>query len=128
QARDVRDAVLLRQHDAARLLIAMIRVDRQGCSELRENAGMRGDPASPPDATLELAVLHEKVRACRRCEQAGHLVAARPIRAGGRSSDRVMVIGQAPGARSDAARRHFTGPAGNLLSSWFERAGFPPGY
>lgn len=39
-----------------------------------------------------------------------------------------MVVGQAPGARSDAARRHFTGPAGATLERWFVQAGFPDEY
>ena len=76
----------------------------------------------------ELTVLQEAIRACRACETAGYLTAARPIRDGGRISDRIMLIGQAPGARSDAAQRHFVGPGGNLLEVWFGRAGFPAGY
>lgn len=39
-----------------------------------------------------------------------------------------MLIGQAPGARSDAARRHFVGPAGATLERWLDAAGFPPGF
>lgn len=76
----------------------------------------------------ELTLLQEAIRACRACETAGYLTAARPIRDGGRISDRIMLIGQAPGARSEAARRHFVGPGGNVLEAWFERAGFPAGY
>src|SRR6266496_2586191 len=76
----------------------------------------------------ELALLQESIRACRACQGAGYLAEARPIRDGGRADDRIMVIGQAPGARSDAARRHFSGPAGATLEAWFVRAGFPPGY
>ena len=77
---------------------------------------------------LELTVLQEVIRTCRACQTAGYLTAARPIRDGGRIGDRVMLIGQAPGARSDAARRHFVGPGGKVLEAWFERAGFPAGY
>jgi uracil-DNA glycosylase family 4 len=83
---------------------------------------------SSSDRALALAALQERVRACRACQLAGYLAEARPIRDGGRASDRVMVIGQAPGARSDSYRRHFSGPAGTTLESWFTRAGFPPGY
>jgi len=83
---------------------------------------------SASERAQALAALQEGVRACRACQSAGYLAEARPIRAGGRASDRVMVVGQAPGARSDSARRHFSGPAGRTLESWFTRAGFPAGY
>ena len=39
-----------------------------------------------------------------------------------------MLVGQAPGARSDAAGRHFIGPAGTTLERWFDAAGFAPGF
>jgi uracil-DNA glycosylase family 4 len=80
------------------------------------------------DRPTALAALHQAIRACRACQDAGYLPEARPIRDGGRVGDRVMLIGQAPGTRSDLARQHFVGPGGKLLESWFERAGFPPGY
>ena len=38
-----------------------------------------------------------------------------------------MVIGQAPGAQTEAKRYHFAGPGGRLLETWFEAAGFPAG-
>ena len=39
-----------------------------------------------------------------------------------------MVIGQAPGQRSVANGRSFSGPGGRILQKWLEQAGFPPGY
>jgi uracil-DNA glycosylase len=39
-----------------------------------------------------------------------------------------MVIGQAPGHRSVANGRSFSGPGGRILQKWLEQAGFPPGY
>jgi uracil-DNA glycosylase len=39
-----------------------------------------------------------------------------------------MVIGQAPGHRSVAKGRSFSGPGGTILQKWLEQAGFPPGY
>jgi len=72
--------------------------------------------------------LQRRIRACRACQLAGHLPEARPIRDVGRVVDRIMLIGQAPGARTDAARHHFTGPAGDTLERYFVRAGFPSGY
>jgi uracil-DNA glycosylase len=77
---------------------------------------------------LALEQLQLEIRACRACEQGGYLASARPIREGGRVSDRVMVVGQAPGALSDAARHHFVGPAGKLLERWFVLAGFSAEY
>jgi uracil-DNA glycosylase family 4 len=84
--------------------------------------------ASNLSAADQLAALHDEIRACRACEASGHLAAARPIRHLGRVTDRVFLIGQAPGARSDAARRHFIGPGGDTLERWFGLAGFPDGY
>lgn len=40
----------------------------------------------------------------------------------------MMVIGQAPGHRSVAKGRSFSGPGGTILQKWLEQAGFPPGY
>jgi uracil-DNA glycosylase family 4 len=71
--------------------------------------------------------LRERILACRACEAAGLLPQARPI-AHGPTRARVLVVGQAPGLRSDQQRRHFAGPAGRVLDQWFDRAGFPPGY
>src|SRR5260370_29908423 len=46
----------------------------------------------------------------------------------GHASDRVMVIGQAPGHRSVAKGRSFSGPGGSILQKWLEQAGFSRGY
>src|SRR6478672_2262394 len=80
------------------------------------------------ERALALAALQAHIRACRACELAGYLPGARPIRDVGRITDRILLIGQAPGARTDTARRAFTGPAGATLEAWFTRAGFPPDY
>ena len=72
--------------------------------------------------------LQERIRVCRACVGAGYLSEARPIWDGGRLTDRIMVIGQAPSLKTHNARYHFAGPAGKVLESWFDRAGFPPGY
>jgi uracil-DNA glycosylase len=39
-----------------------------------------------------------------------------------------MLIGQAPGARSEATGRPFAGPSGRVLAAWLDQAGFAPGY
>jgi uracil-DNA glycosylase family 4 len=74
-----------------------------------------------------LALLHTRIQNCRLCQEQGYIPAARPL-VSGRSTDRVMVIGQAPGHRSVEMGRAFSGSGGTLLQKWLERAGFPPGY
>src|SRR6266571_3805481 len=74
-----------------------------------------------------LASLQQRIRACRLCQEAGYIPLARPL-TNGRVSDRIMVIGQAPGHRSVAKGRSFSGPGGSILQKWLEQAGFPPGY
>src|SRR5260370_23477930 len=75
----------------------------------------------------QLALLHQRILACRLCEQQGYIPAARPL-VNGRASDRMMVIGQAPGHRSIAKGRSFSGPGGSILQKLLEQAGFPRGY
>ena len=74
-----------------------------------------------------LAALQQSIQECRLCQERGYIPVARPL-VSGRSSDRVMVIGQAPGHRSVSKGRSFSGPGGSILQKWLERAGFPPGY
>lgn len=73
-----------------------------------------------------LELLHSRILACRLCEEHGYIASARPL-VHGRAADRIMVIGQAPGHRSVANGRSFSGPGGAVLQKWLERAGFPPG-
>jgi uracil-DNA glycosylase len=65
--------------------------------------------------------------ACRRCVEAGYLAQASGV-AGfrGRLTDRVMVVGQAPGHRSVEQGLPFSGPGGSILQNWLVRAGFAP--
>ena len=84
------------------------------CSEERQ--------ASP------LAGLTEAVLACRRCQEAGLLQHANPIRPALLDDARLVLIGQAPGPVTDRKGYHFAGPAGAFLSAWLDRAGFPPNY
>lgn len=71
--------------------------------------------------------LQRRILSCRLCEEHGYIPVARPL-VSGRASDRVMVIGQAPGHRSVVKGRSFSGPGGTILQKWLEQAGFPPGY
>ena len=69
-----------------------------------------------------LARLHARIRACTKCVDAGYLPAALPIVAGN-ASDRVMIIGQAPGAVELTTGLPFSGRAGAELRRWLAEAG-----
>ena len=80
---------------------------------------------SPPTAE-RLERLHATVLACTRCVERGYTANARPIFSG-RHSDRIMLIGQAPGRVSAEKALPFGGPSGPRLEQWLERAGFEKG-
>lgn len=69
-----------------------------------------------------LSRLQSRIRACTKCVAAGYLPAAFPIVAGN-ASDRVMIIGQAPGAVELTTGLPFSGRAGAELRRWLARAG-----
>ncbi len=73
-----------------------------------------------------IARLQAAIRACTRCQDAGYLAHAQPITEG-RTSDRILLVGQAPGRLSVEGARPFSGPAGAVLDGWLQRAGFPAG-
>jgi uracil-DNA glycosylase family 4 len=73
-------------------------------------------------ADRALARLHSEIRACTRCVQAGYIPRAFPIVAG-RASDRIMIVGQAPGAVELTTGLPFSGRAGAELRRWLARAG-----
>jgi len=52
------------------------------------------------------------------CQEHGYILEARPLTSG-RGSDRLMVIGQAPGHRSITKGRPWSGPGGRILQKWF---------
>lgn len=62
---------------------------------------------------------------CRRCVAAGYLKEANPV-FHGYATQRVMVIGQAPGVRAHATGVPWSGRSGEILRGWLGRAGFPP--
>jgi uracil-DNA glycosylase family 4 len=74
-----------------------------------------------------LALLQQRIRSCRLCQEQGYIPTAHPI-VSGRATDRILVIGQAPGHLSVARDLPFSGPGGRILQRWLERAGFPAGY
>jgi uracil-DNA glycosylase family 4 len=69
-----------------------------------------------------LSRLHRDIRACTRCADAGFIPRAFPIVAG-KASDRVMIVGQAPGAVELTTGLPFSGRAGAELRRWLARAG-----
>lgn len=79
------------------------------------------------DRAAAIRALQQRILRCRLCEEHGYIPVARPL-VSGRPGDRMMVIGQAPGHRSIAKGRSFSGPGGTILQKWLEQAGFPPGY
>ncbi len=79
------------------------------------------------DREQAVLALQQRILSCRLCQQRGYIPIAHPI-VSGRASDRILVIGQAPGHRSVAKNRNFSGPGGRILQKWLELAGFPAGY
>ncbi len=71
---------------------------------------------------VALARLHAQIRACTRCADDGFIPRAFPVVAG-RASDRVMIVGQAPGAVELTTGLPFSGRAGAELRRWLARAG-----
>lgn len=74
----------------------------------------------------EIGALHGRIIACRSCETAGYVPAARPIRHPWTERQQTMIVGQAPGAQTEAKRFHFAGPGGVLLGRWLVTAGYDP--
>lgn len=73
-------------------------------------------------AHLELALARHRARLlrCRRCP----LMQSAPV-AGAPVASRVVLVGQAPGAREGELRRPFAWTAGKTLFKWFVQAGMP---
>ena len=79
-------------------------------------------PGSNVSRTEALARLHARIRACRRCVDAGYLDRAQPIVAG-TIRDRIAIVGQAPGAVEVTTGKPFSGRAGAQLRRWLAAAG-----
>src|SRR5579872_6271919 len=76
---------------------------------------------------LAIVDVQQRIHTCRLCQEQGFIAVAHPI-VSGRGSDRLLVIGQAPGHRSVTKDLPFSGPGGRILQKWLEQAGFPAGY
>lgn len=74
-------------------------------------------------APSTLARLHREILACTRCVDAGYLPQAAPVLSG-YADNRIMLIGQAPGAVEAVRRLPFQGRSRNVLMGWLIRAGF----
>ena len=74
-----------------------------------------------PSAQLDR--LHREIRACHHCVDAGYLPAAAPVLSG-HADNRIMLIGQAPGAVEADRRLPFQGRSRNVIFGWLVRAGF----
>lgn len=66
--------------------------------------------------------LHARIRACTRCADAGYIPAAFPVVAG-RLTDRIALVGQAPGTVELTTGLPFTGRSGAILRRWLADAG-----
>ena len=71
---------------------------------------------------MTLAQLHREILACTRCVEAGYLSQAAPVLSG-YTDNRMMLIGQAPGAVEAIRRLPFQGRSGKVLMGWLMRAG-----
>src|SRR6266550_4160692 len=72
---------------------------------------------------MSLARLHGEILACTRCVDAGYLPQAAPVLSG-HADNRIMLIGQAPGAVEAVRRLPFQGRSGKILMGWLIRASF----
>jgi uracil-DNA glycosylase len=70
-----------------------------------------------------LALLHREILSCTRCVAAGYLATVAPVLSG-YPDNRIMLVGQAPGAVEAFVRLPFQGRSRNVLMAWMKRAGF----
>src|SRR5437899_2972341 len=89
-----------------------LRVTVTGGHDVRRVAGRERHPAR----------LHARIRACTKCVDAGYLECATPIVAGS-ATDRIAIVGQAPGAVEVVMGKPFAGRSGAELRRWLGEAG-----
>ena len=70
-----------------------------------------------------LTRLHEEMRACRLCLEAGHAIVPGAVFRGGPGAQ-VLLIGQAPGVTEVEAKRPFNASSGKRLFQWLGQAGW----
>jgi uracil-DNA glycosylase len=71
----------------------------------------------------ELAALHDEMRGCRRCLEAGHEIVPGAVFSGLETAA-VMVVGQAPGVTESEVGRPFNASSGRRLFEWLGHAGW----
>ncbi|MDX1568152.1 MAG: uracil-DNA glycosylase [Longimicrobiales bacterium] len=86
--------------------------DPEGLDE-KERAVRTGDAGEEIVKTFDYETLREVALGCRRCGLAEER--KQVVFADGSRTARLMVVGEAPGAREDATGLPFVGPAGKLL-------------
>lgn len=72
--------------------------------------------------TTTLEILHQQLRTCRKCLEAGYEIYPRAIFSGVHTA-RMMLIGQAPGITEKDAGRPFNAGSGTRLFQWLAQAG-----
>jgi len=73
--------------------------------------------------SVEIATLHNELRPCRLCLDAGYWIAPGPVFSSG-PAPRVMLIGQAPGITEGQVKRPFNAGSGKRLFKWLADAGW----
>ena len=71
----------------------------------------------------EIEMLHDEIRACRRCEVDGFPISPPPM-VWGKAPAWFLLIGQAPGLTDLRGKRMYLGPAARKLFGWLGEAGF----
>lgn len=72
---------------------------------------------------IEIELLHQEIRACRRCVADGYPISPPPL-AWGKAPAPFLLIGQAPGLTDIREGRMYRGPAARKLIGWLVEAGF----
>jgi uracil-DNA glycosylase family 4 len=74
---------------------------------------------------LNLQLLHERIRTCRKCEGkvSGY---KKPNSMNRGDAGKIIIIGQGPGKSEIVAQVAFSGPAGTRLNSWLVDSGATP--
>jgi uracil-DNA glycosylase family 4 len=72
---------------------------------------------------VEMQQLHQQLKACRLCLEAGYSIEPGPVFRG-RHDSRVLLIGQAPGVTEAEVKRPFNAGSGRRLFQWLAAAGW----
>jgi uracil-DNA glycosylase len=85
----------------------------------------------PADRRAAIITLNTRLRACRRCHEAGYLDerVSVPLARDPEPDapvPRILLVGQAPSQQGTRGRLPFAGEAGNKLRAWFAEGGIAP--